>query len=707
MNHTPARSFLVGAGVSFCLGFAGVSCMITGFSMAPVSWPVLTLFCLAASLACAGCASVRRGWLILACVTAPVLGYTWFSGQLEQGIEAVLYRVTRLYHLGYGFPVVQWTGAIPMATAVTGGMCLLAFLLIALTAWTVCRRKSLFWASPVLLPLASCMVLTDTVPQTWCLFLLLSGFFLLVCTNTVRRVSAADGNRLLVRLLIPVLLATAILFGCVPRQGDPALANQIAQCVQFLLGDIRLPPEWSGGVSVGGSHQQDTMDLTKVGPQAVLALPVMQVTPAQTGALYLRGRAYDRYTGTAWEATPADPDEDWYLKIQPVQPRLMGTVEITTRAVLPVLYYPYYAGGEIWDEAQAQRYLPNPDGLKSYRFLQYSGPVFVPPYEGEYTRLPTPGAYRRYLEQIDGFSGSDQERAEAVAEFVRNHARYSLSTPAMPEGETDFVNWFLRESETGYCTHFASATAMLLRAAGIPSRFVTGYAVWGEAGKTVQITEKNAHAWVEYFDYRKNAWVMLDPTPANLTTPPVGTEPPETTVPDTQPPQPTQSGQSEPPTDPLPTKDPLPQPSRPQTDTTKPQETAPTLPGGAPPEEPTSGKEILFGIFAGLAAVLCLAGAIYGQYALRLLCIRRRLRKGEPNRRGLAAWREVKKLAKLRGEKPPQRLRALAEKAKFSQHVLTDEELAEFDQYLRESSQILAEKPLWRRWLVKLIFAVK
>ena len=55
---------------------------------------------------------------------------------------------------------------------------------------------------------------------------------------------------------------------------------------------------------------------------------------------------------------------------------------------------------------------------------------------------------------------------------------------------------------------------------------------------------------------------------------------------------------------------------------------------------------------------------------------------------------------------PPEPLRCLAEKAKFSPYTLTDAELAEFDTYLEKAKNRLQKKNflcrLWYKWVLVL-----
>lgn len=70
---------------------------------------------------------------------------------------------------------------------------------------------------------------------------------------------------------------------------------------------------------------------------------------------------------------------------------------------------------------------------------------------------------------------------------------------------------FLFKNKKGYCEHFASSTAILLRLLNIPARVVVGYfgGRYSPRDKLLFLTGQNAHAWIEYFDGEK--WVEEDP----------------------------------------------------------------------------------------------------------------------------------------------------------------------------------------------------
>ena len=102
---------------------------------------------------------------------------------------------------------------------------------------------------------------------------------------------------------------------------------------------------------------------------------------------------------------------------------------------------------------------------------------------------------------------------KALAYFHREPFYYTL-TPPLLHGRNR-VDQFLFRTRRGFCEHYAGAFAVLMRAAGIPARVVTGY-----AGGTINpydgwlvVRQANAHAWDEVW-LAGRGWVRVDPTAA-------------------------------------------------------------------------------------------------------------------------------------------------------------------------------------------------
>jgi hypothetical protein len=102
---------------------------------------------------------------------------------------------------------------------------------------------------------------------------------------------------------------------------------------------------------------------------------------------------------------------------------------------------------------------------------------------------------------------------EALTYFHDEGFVYTLSPPLLTSD--DPVSEFMFGARRGFCEHFAAAFVTLMRAAGIPSRVVTGYQ-GGElntAGDYLVVTQADAHAWAEVW-LAEQGWVRVDPTAA-------------------------------------------------------------------------------------------------------------------------------------------------------------------------------------------------
>ena len=102
-------------------------------------------------------------------------------------------------------------------------------------------------------------------------------------------------------------------------------------------------------------------------------------------------------------------------------------------------------------------------------------------------------------------------QARAVRAMLAATTEYDPDAAAMPAG-ADFVDYFLNESHRGYCMHYASAGALILRAFGIPTRYVSGFAATVPESGRLDITDENAHAWVELY-LPGYGWYPVEMTP--------------------------------------------------------------------------------------------------------------------------------------------------------------------------------------------------
>ena len=190
----------------------------------------------------------------------------------------------------------------------------------------------------------------------------------------------------------------------------------------------------------------------------------------------------------------------------------------------------------------------------------------------------------------------------------------------------------------------------------------------------------DAHAWVEYYDYRTWSWNILEATPGEDSLPPEEvTETTTQTVPTEQSTQPAQ---------------------------TLPAQTAP--PQTLPTEQSIEEKSWRLPVWIPLtAATLVLAYCLAELERLLRISLRRRSQiRGSTNRRAVACHQELRLLARLLKRPLPEELEELTEKALYSQHTLTPEELGQFTVCQSACRQQLRKAPWWRRLLYRYWFAV-
>lgn len=132
-----------------------------------------------------------------------------------------------------------------------------------------------------------------------------------------------------------------------------------------------------------------------------------------------------------------------------------------------------------------------------------------------YLELPEELPERVYdlAEEITAGYENDYDKLNAIREYLTQF-EYDVNPGNIPEGE-DFVDHFLFQGQTGYCTYFASSMAVLSRCIGIPSRYAEGFVVNPEtkngAGEYL-VYSSNAHAWAEIY-FEGFGWIVMEATP--------------------------------------------------------------------------------------------------------------------------------------------------------------------------------------------------
>ncbi|MCX7032840.1 MAG: DUF3488 and transglutaminase-like domain-containing protein [Arenimonas sp.] len=237
--------------------------------------------------------------------------------------------------------------------------------------------------------------------------------------------------------------------------------------------------------------------------------------------LYWRGQVLWDFDGQSWSrGLPPTP-----MPSPPLQPlaaptRYEVSMEPTDRRYLVVLDLPLQAPAA----SQLQRDYTLVADAPVSQLLKYAA---VSSLQARESSVLSPEEQRRALSLPQGLN----PRMRAIAEAWRDEAgeddaavvrrallwigeefSYSLDVP--PSGR-NAVDDFLFETQVGFCQHFSSAFANLMRAAGIPSRVVLGYAggYRNRFGEYWVVRKMDAHAWVEVW-LPARGWVRVDPTSA-------------------------------------------------------------------------------------------------------------------------------------------------------------------------------------------------
>ena len=490
--------------------------------------------------------------------------------------------------------------------------------------------------------------------------------------------------------------------------------------------------------NAGLSGNPNDVELARLRALPSYAGAVMTVHTDYTGLLYLRGSSYDLFDGAGWAR---DQEQDWDRRL--VYPYLGtedGADNVHTLRITPLtseeIYYTAYElltlpGGKIRagsylenslrDEPYVMTFSPKPavglpgrPGLQAYEAYVQETCLSLPQStrEGLLEWWSVHGNGRMAAPRLSGIriqqEGDvtwDEDKtgvrtaafAGQVADAVSRCASYSRNPDRLPAGR-DFCTWFLNDAEQGYCVHYASCCAALLRALGIPARYVSGFVCRTEAGGDVTVTNLQAHAWVEYYDL--GAWHLLEPTPGDATEFTGRLPVPASTqeVPQTE-------------TDYVPATRPV-RPVRPQPEPTMPTDEPPvptqTESGQALPGPEGGGSGERAGLSGWLWAIPAAAAAAAALAVLRRhLAARRRaekLRKAGPNEKAVLLYRRAERLYRLSWIPLPEDAARIGKKAAFSQHTVTGEEL-EFlrqcvDRQLHELERAPLHKKLWHRYIL-------
>ncbi|MBW2039981.1 MAG: DUF3488 domain-containing protein [Deltaproteobacteria bacterium] len=292
-----------------------------------------------------------------------------------------------------------------------------------------------------------------------------------------------------------------------------------------------------GGSSSGFSEIVDLADIESVrlNNRVVMRVELPQFSQKPPLPLYWRGISFSRWDGQAWvkEVTLKKiAKRGWREGVilyrgkdrrKAIYQRIM--IEPMGTDALFCLYPAFEIRGDFSylnvDEGGGL-HLPSPP-YGRYQYEVYSAlKPWEKGYQGLhkkadelYLQLPEGSEYIvRLTQDIIKGEKSPRKKVHQVISYLRNNYTYSLN-PARDEAFPPLED-FLLHSREGYCEHFATAAALLLRGAGVPTRLVCGFVQgeWNPLGRYFMVRQRDAHAWIEAY-LPDSGWFPFDPTPAS------------------------------------------------------------------------------------------------------------------------------------------------------------------------------------------------
>jgi hypothetical protein len=233
--------------------------------------------------------------------------------------------------------------------------------------------------------------------------------------------------------------------------------------------------------------------------------------------LLLRSGVFTRYLNGEWlaQATAFTPMTAGIGQGQPDLVLHGGSHQGTALAPLPSDAGTVSAGSATM---QRNRYgvvrLNHAATMLTLKVWRSTMPTQLPPQAADLALPPNVHKWLVSLPELQALSnGTELERLAGLRSWFAANFRYTLFLGDRQQGGRDLER-FLLHDRAGHCEYFGTSTVLLLRALGIPARYVTGYALqeYSELEGSYIIRLRHAHAWAEGFI--NGRWVEVDTTPS-------------------------------------------------------------------------------------------------------------------------------------------------------------------------------------------------
>ena len=546
---------------SFFLIFVAVVCtcgaIISAFSF-DVDAGLLLITWFVVVIALSILAAFWRGKGILVLMLPVALMLIWKMPEIVEGAKWVINFISSEFNKWLVVPIL-----FPDASATvnevsfffTAAGVVISFMLAA----AICLRRSAFLTILATVPIVFItFVLIHSQPNIWFLIGLLAVYLTLLissslyCDNFQKRAKAVFPSLALALLLLgsTYLLAQPKSYRRETRMNtiDHYLRNFASQ---IGLARVKFGVGWPISSALEWRFNTDYVEISDAGTRVITDQDILEVNASEAGTFYLRGYSMQHFDGRSWTVNSNtlryfEGWEDLTVSDNPatiadnyrVASMLNSMMDVKSAHMnvrilhdtTNVTYAPYYSFG-VYDmlsyDKQDFTFMYTEDSiLKMAQTLFSNGITFFQETLSDYSKQSwkdytqieystAEGLRRLAIEAGIDLTADREVIVSQVVSYIRASGSYTLSPYVIPADE-DFALYFLQTSKQGYCIHFATAATMMLRALGIPARFTSGFVATvprDRIDKPVPVTDRNAHAWVEVF-YEEVGWLPYEVTPA-------------------------------------------------------------------------------------------------------------------------------------------------------------------------------------------------
>ena len=463
-----------------------------------------------------------------------ILNYSNIVSQLNYAANWVLSVYSRYMDVPSSVNFASVSGIGAKATDATVLFIFLLFIVCEIISVSLIRlKKSILIYITSLIILAPCFIMVTTLPSVTPLIITVSILLALYITGYTRKYSKKTGSIILSVTSVVIAITLSILCAVFPLEyyeryeWQDNMLNSLNEIMEISTDNNN---ELASKLKNLKTDIQDSQKLSNLGKFRLDRNAVLSVLNEESGTVYLKKMAYADYEDNEWRVLSKDeakkyPDDFNVFDITSSDDENLKKLHLKALYREDLIYTTYYSKTTEYG-AVGDTCIENIDNVKEYLIEYYPSnsenliknqSEKIDEYEkfvyDTYIKLPDK-TKEKLLKIADenGLSNlSANEIPQAVKSFIITCGEYSLVPDNMPEG-SDFAPWFIESNSKGYCVHYATSTTTMLRALGIPARYVTGYFAPTQKNKYVDITNCNSHAWVEYYD-KSIGWVVLDPTP--------------------------------------------------------------------------------------------------------------------------------------------------------------------------------------------------